>query len=208
MKEEQFYALQDFSKELERYFQTFDDQYKLYYERRTRQYDRMEIEKTRIVTPANMIKAFAAMFLEEPHRTTRNYAALKAKVGDGIFAKGHKMEPYYAAAYTLYKLEYLFRSGRLEAKYKPARFHILLAARILADPMPIRPDRMNSREVERFSRKLIRLLWDAPIADDLLTRAARVVDEVADDNYHRDNIRTEPFTRKVIALCMNGDGEI
>src|SRR6185503_11516165 len=67
VKEEQFYALQEFSKGLELYFQTFPDNQKLYYERRTRQYHRLEIEKTRIVTPANMIKAFAAMFLDEPH---------------------------------------------------------------------------------------------------------------------------------------------
>jgi len=63
VKEEQFYALQEFPKELEEFFQTYHDPYKLFYERRTRQYDRLEIEKTRIITPANMIRAFAAMFL-------------------------------------------------------------------------------------------------------------------------------------------------
>ena len=39
------------------------------------------------------------MFLDEAHRTTRNYSALKAKVGKDIFGKGHKMEPYYTAAF-------------------------------------------------------------------------------------------------------------
>src|SRR5680860_111992 len=62
VKEEQFYALQEFSKELELFFQSYSEAHKLYYERRTRQYDRLTIEKTRIVTPGNMIKAFAAMF--------------------------------------------------------------------------------------------------------------------------------------------------
>ncbi|HWP55044.1 MAG TPA: AIPR family protein, partial [Pyrinomonadaceae bacterium] len=132
VKAEQFFALEDFPKGLERYFQTFDDQFKLYYERRTNQYDQLSIEKTRIITPANMIRAFASMFLNEPHRATRNYAALRDKVGDTIFAEGHRMEPYYVAAFTLYKLEYLFRSKQLDPKYKPARFHILLATRLLA----------------------------------------------------------------------------
>lgn len=205
VKAEQFYALQEFPKDLERFFQTYDDPFKLYYERRTRQYDRLEIEKTRIVTPANMIKAFAAMFLSEPHRTTRSYALLKNKVSSEIFVKGHRMEPYYCAAFTLYKLEYLFRSGKLEGKYKPARFHILLAARILANPSPMPSlDKMNSREMAKYADSITQILWDATKSDELLTRAAKVVDDVADDNYHRDNIRTEQFTLQVVANSTNG----
>src|ERR1044072_8242748 len=116
VKAEQFYALQEFSKALELFCQAFPDLNKLYYERRTRQYHRLPIEKTRIVTPANIIKAYAAMFLNEPHRTTRNYSALKAKVGTEIFVQGHRMEPYYTAAFAAYKLEFLFRSGKLGAQ--------------------------------------------------------------------------------------------
>lgn len=198
VKAEQFYALQEFSKTLELYCQAFpDDQHKLYYERRTRQYQRLSIEKTRIVTPANMIKAYAAMFLAEPHRTTRNYAALKAKVGTEIFVQGHRMEPYYAAAFALYKLEFLFRSGRLESKYKAARFHILLAARSLANPdeLPL----AHSHAMERYCKKIMDILWDSTKADELIIDAANVVESAAAGNFDRDNIRTEPFTNKVLA---------
>jgi hypothetical protein len=139
------------------------------------------------------------MFLDEPHRTTRNYSSLKSKVGKDIFGKGDRMEPYYTAAFALYKLDYLFRSGKLEAKYKPARFHILLAAHILgnADPMP----RMNSHEMEKYCKKLMEILWEPLAIDELLTQAAMVVDSVAADNFHRDNIRTDPFTKNVINQC-------
>ena len=199
VKDDQFFAVQDFPKELELYFQTFPDSQKLFYERRSRQYDRLEIEKTRIITPANMIRAFAAMFLGEPHRTTRNYAALASKVGKEIFVKGHRKEPYYASAAALYKLEYFFRSQRLEAKYKPARFHILLAARLLANPGPL--PRMNSHEMESYCKTIMDTLWDSPKCDELIVRAAKIVDEAAAGNFHRDNIRTEPFTQTVTSLC-------
>jgi hypothetical protein len=207
VKEEQFYALQEFSKDLERYFQTFDDAHKLYYERRTRQYDRLPIEKTRVTTPATMIKAFAAMFLGEPHRTSRNYAALRAKVGTEIFVKGHRMEPYYAAAFALYKLDYLFRSGRLEAKYRPAKFHILLALRwlIAGTEMP----QMNSHAMERYCEQIIEFLWgEAEKLDTFFTTAAHIIDTVAAGNFHRDNIRTEPFTQKVLENFQRLDAEI
>lgn len=198
VKAEQFYALQEFSKNLELFCQAFPEAHRLYYERRTRQYHRLQIEKTRIVTPANMIKAYAAMFQAEPHRTTRNYAALKARVGTDIFVKGHRMEPYYTAAYALYKLEYSFRSGKLESKYKAARFHILLAARLLVDSAPL--PQKNSNEMERTCKPIMARLWDASQADELIARAAEVVDAAAAGDFHRDNIRTEPFTNKVIAF--------
>ncbi len=200
VKEEQFFALQEFPKELELYFQTFPDQQRLYYERRSRQFDRLQIEKTRVVTPPNMVKAFAAMFLGEPHRTTRNYAALVGKLGKDIFVKGHRMEPYYTAALALYKLEYFFRNGRLEPKYKAARFHILLAARLIsAGPkMP----QMTSHEMEGYCKAIMETLWDGAKADGLIVRASKVVDEVAAGNFHRDNIRTEPFTVKVVERCQ------
>jgi hypothetical protein len=47
------------------------------------------VSKPKIITQANMIRAFAGMFLEEPHRTTRNFNALLDKVGKEIFAEGH-----------------------------------------------------------------------------------------------------------------------
>ncbi|MGO9771579.1 MAG: AIPR family protein [Roseiarcus sp.] len=201
VKEEQFFAVTEFAKTLEEFFKTFQDSHKLFYERRSCQYDNLPIEKTRIVTPANLIRAFAAMFLDEPHRTTRNYAALREKVGREIFVHGHKLQPYYLAAWTLYRLEYFFRSGRLEAKYKPARYHILLAVRILANPAT--PPRMNSHDMEDYCNALMTSFWDVNPLDDLLTRAASAVDQVAAGNFHRDNIRTEPFTQQIIAYCQD-----
>ncbi len=199
--EDQFFALEEFPKQLEQFFQAFPNQQKLYYERRSRQYDRLPIEKTRIITQPNVIKAFAAMFLDEAHRTTRNYAALKSKVGREIFGKGHKMEPYYTAALNLYQLEYLFRTGRLDAKYKAARFHILLAVRLLVNPD--KPPRMNSHEMEKYCEKIWEVLWNPNKAVESITAAASIVDKAAGGNYHRDNIRTEPFTQKVIQFCQD-----
>lgn len=194
--EDQFFALQEFPKRLEEFFQTFPNPQKLYYERRSRQYERAAIEKTRIITQPNVIKAFAAMFLDEAHRTTRNYAALKARVGKEIFGKGHRMEPYYTAAFALYKLEYLFRNNKLEAQYKPARFHILHAARLLAAAEQMPP--MNSHDMEKYCKPIMDLLWEK--ADDLLYTAVGVVDQVAAGDFDRDKIRTEAFTKNVVTL--------
>ena len=77
------------------------------------------------------------MFLGEPHNTVRSYKKLSERVGQDIFIKEHRLYPYYTASYTLYFLEFLFRNGKIDAKYKIARFQILFAVRLLANSDPI-----------------------------------------------------------------------
>ncbi len=200
--EEQFFALTEFAEQLEAFFQTFPESKRLYYERRSRQYARLRIQNTRIVTHSNLVRAVSSMFLEVPHQTTRSYKAIKDSVGRDIFAKGHKLEPYYTAAFTLYRLEVNFNALRIDPKLKPARFHILLALRLLANPDPL--PRLNANHMAAYCDVINSVLWDTAKADDLIARAAWIVEEVAENNFDRDNIRTLPFTEKVVARCRSG----
>lgn len=200
VKEEQLIALSDFQKQLELYFQTFEEGKKLFYERRSRQYNSVNgIEKTRIITPGNLIRAYASMFLEEPHRTTRNYRALLENVGKDIFGPSHRFEPYYAAASAHYRIEFLFRNQTLVPKYKPARYHILLAVRILLEP--ISTPFPNSYEMKRYADRLAGVFWDAQASEDVFRKAALIVDATAAGNFDRDHIRTQPFTENLKQQC-------
>lgn len=200
VKEEQLIALNDFQKKLEAFFAAFDQPHRLYYERRSRQFDTVAgIEKTRIITLTNLIRAYAGLILEEPHRTTRNFRALTEKVGTEIFSADHRLEPYYLAAVALYRLEYFFRNGTIDSKYKPARYHILLAARLLTSGA--RPPRPNSHDAARYADEINAVFWDPARSDDLFRRAVGVIDSVAGGNLNRDNIRTQPFTQAVIDAC-------
>jgi len=146
-----------------------------------------------------MIRAFASMFLNEPHRATKNYQALKNKVGKDIFSPEHRNEPYYVAAFTLYKTDFLFRNGHLEAKYKPAKFHVILAFRILIAgyEMPS----LTANKMEGYCKLLSTVLQDPMKSFDYLIKAAAIVEEAAGANFNRDHIRTEPVTIAVIKLA-------
>jgi hypothetical protein len=192
LSREQLFAATEFPKKLEQFFQAYAPPNKIYYERRSRQYDRLSIEKVRVITQANTIRAFAGMFLEEPHRTTRNFNALLDNIGKTIFVDGHKLDPYYVAAFTLYKLEKIFRAQKLSSDYKATRYQILLAARRLANPAPL--PRMNSNEMEKYCKVIAEILWDAEKADALIQSAAEIVSTVANGNLDRDNIRTVAIT--------------
>jgi hypothetical protein len=203
VKEEQLLALSDFQKKLEAFFQAFDVNKRLFYERRSRQYNNVVgIEKTRIVTPGNLIRSFASMFLGEPHRTTRSYRALLERVGKTIFAPSDRLEPYYVSALALYRLEYLFRNQLLDSKFKPARFQIILALRLQLTGSQL--PRMNAREMERYCTPLMQTLWDPGHSETAFAEAAKVVDTVAKGNFDSDSLRVQPFTEKLTtALSKN-----
>lgn len=204
VRTEQLIALSDFPKKLEMFFESFEPARALHYERRLRQYNNVTgIEKTRIITPANLIRTFAAMFLEEPHRTTRNYTGLLDLVGRTIFNSTHKLDVYYICGCAIYQLEYLFRNQLLDAKFKPARFQILMVARHLLMPDPLPP--LNSNEMERLCQASLSTWWDSAKAEDLIKRAVAIVDKVAQGNYHRDHIRTQPFTEALKTEGAKGE---
>jgi hypothetical protein len=143
-----------------------------------------------------MIRAFAAMFLNEPHRTTRNFGGLKAKVGTGIFAKNQRMEPYYVAALALYRIEFLFRNGKLDPKYKPARYHIVLALRLLIAGFEM--PNIGANAMEAYCKTMSDVLQDVIKAEEYVGEAAKIIEQCANGIIDRDSIRTEPFTEKVI----------
>jgi hypothetical protein len=200
VKEEQLLALSDFQKRIESYFQTFPEPQRLYYERRSRQYSSAGIEKTRIVTPSSLIRAYASIFREEPHRTTRTYRALLQQLGRSIFGPTDRLEPYYYAASALYRLEFLFRNNMLPARYKPARYHILLAARLLSQPAP--PPPANSHAMERYCKPLLDIIWNDAGRAFSFADAAEVVEETAGGNFDNDSIRTQGFTELLKEKCV------
>lgn len=207
VEEDQFFALTDFAEQLEDYFETIPENNRVYYERRSGQYNRRAVHNTRIVPHRNLVKYVASIFAEIPHQASRRYTTLRDTVGKEIFAKGHKLDPYYVSAFSAYKLDVAFRTGRIESSLKPARLHILLAMRYLGNPAPM--PFMNARAMEGYCAVITKKLWDNAAADELCASAASLAAEVADENFarstdgefQRDDIRSQSFTEKIIARC-------
>ena len=184
-------------RELERYFDTFEGPKALYYERRSRQYSgATEIEKVRIITRDQLVRAYAAMFLNEPHRATGYVPTLMEQLGVRILREDHRHEPYYSAAFGHYKLEFLWRNRQLDARYKPGRWQILMAARHLAVGGAV--GQPNSRDIAQHASEMNALLWDDSEALALFQRAIQVVDVAVQGNWKRDHMRNQPTTQDVL----------
>jgi len=71
--------------------------------------------------------------------------------------------------------------------------------RLLANPTQ-RPQ-LNAHAMEGYCKTITDALWDPIKADELFATASAIIDEVAQGNFDRDNIRTEDFTRRLTARC-------
>lgn len=177
VKPEELYGLSEFQKRLEDYYATFEGTQRLFYERRSKQYAaNVGVEKVRVVTKQQQMRAFVAMFMEEPHKG--HYPrSLGPQVGKAIFARDHHFEPYYLSAFAQFRLEYFFRSKSIDARYKPARYHLLWGARHVLVPTPV-PD-LKANAIQRFCAELQRGVLDDAQLLAAFRRAAAIVDRAA-----------------------------
>jgi hypothetical protein len=197
-------ARSQFERDLERYFNTFDGAKALHYERRARQYsDTRDIEKVRIITRDQAVRAFAAMFLEEPHRATGYVPTLMDQLGGRLFNMDHKLDPYYTAAFAHYKLEFFWRNKQLDAVYKPGRWQILMAAKHRAIRGGI--GQLNSKDIVVHTSALNEVLWNDGDALELFKEAIRAVDDAVSANWKRDHMRNQPTTQDVLRRLTSED---
>lgn len=197
VSKEDLYSLLSFQRSLEEYFATFDEGRQLHYERRSQQYQAVNsVQRSKIVTRAQLVKAFASTFLDEPHRATRYYTTLYRQLGERMFANDHKLEIYYASAVAQYRLEYLLRTGGLLSTLRPVRYHLLHAARHLAlgDSVP----EFNSKRLPSVIDRYVDVLWDERRSMELFNVAAMTVFKVAQGaEFTRDFTKQSTLTQSI-----------
>lgn len=197
VSDEDLMALGAFQKDLEAYFASFDDKKQLHYERRSRQFASVPVEKVRIITKTIAMRSFAAMFLDDPRRAASYYGELKPQIGRTIFNVDDKLAPYYSASFGYYRLEYLFRNGQIPVKYKPARYHLLTAFRILT--VRDAPPATKSRQIEKYAQRMNDALWSDSIALATFKRSLLAVDAALDGKeLTRENAKVQAFTDAVL----------
>ncbi len=160
VKKEAFESLYPFHKKLEEFYLNYDKEKerRIYYERRSKQYDNQPISKTKIITLTSQIKSFIAMFLNSPHSTHRYYGELLEAHKTRIFIENHSPLPYYVSGYGLHMLERAFAKRLLDNFYKKFKYHILLLLRIDVGGNSV--PNLSSKEITRYSEQIMDVLWD------------------------------------------------
>lgn len=157
--DEAFESLKEFHKQLQEYYDTYKDADRLYYERRTHEYDdQVGLKRQNIITLTNQLKSYMSMFLGEPHSMMRYYGELLKNNKDRLFLPDHKHIAYYTAAKTLHGVDRAMANGIVDMKkWKPYRYHILLIIQtIMSERKGVKViPRPNSREMERLCKSIL-----------------------------------------------------
>ncbi|HIF9259862.1 TPA: AIPR family protein [Photobacterium damselae] len=127
VREDQFWALKPFMKDLEEYCASQNSESRIYIERRDNQYRDISVERTRILRPSDLMKVAAAMFFYQPNRAARDHRGIRKEFSDKIFSEDHNVELYHVAALALYKFDYLVRTGKVDRTRVIFRFYALYA---------------------------------------------------------------------------------
>ena len=127
VKEEQFWALTPFMKDLEEYCKEQPTEIRIFIERRENQYRNETVERTRVCKPSELVKSMAAMFLFQPHRSARDYRGIRQEFSSKIFQVGHSVVPYHVAAFASYKTDFLIRNRRVPNAVGIYKYYVLSA---------------------------------------------------------------------------------
>lgn len=131
VEENDLLALTQFQRDLEDYYRSIPEEYRLYYERRAKQFaGQSELEKGRIITIGSQLKTFSSMFLNYPNQASRYQGTLLKTVNSQVFQPSHKPEAYFTAALAFYRFEVAIRKlPATDRAIRSFRYYLLLAFR-------------------------------------------------------------------------------
>jgi len=207
IKKEQLAAMSDFQKNLQHYYYSINGEGKLYYERRAKEYNSdSNVVKRKVITIANQIKSFSAMFSKNPHMVTTYLGTLVKTLGvpgSKLFEEDHQFSPYYMAGLAFYRLDFLFNNGVIDKKYKKVRFYILMLVPMIASTDDFPP--LNSqKKCERFCNPIIDKLNNENVYPAIFKEAVKVIDRSGANVEDKEALKSRTMTDQILAAY---DGE-
>jgi hypothetical protein len=191
----------EFHKRLEAFFRAQPEPYKLFYERRSKQYVSEPVEKTRIVTRQQLMKAFAAMYLDEAHRVTRLTELVDTR-GDEMFRETHDPLTYYTCASVYYRIEWLLRNGKLNSTYSQARYHFIAGVKTYLlgpDPLP-----SGVRQRKAACERILEEIWNVERASALANKLVRPMLEAKEQEGRHARLADAVRTARFRVNMLNG----
>jgi hypothetical protein len=196
IEETQFFSLKPVVRAVELYFNTFDNESRLYFERRDRQYIGEEIPALRIFSVHSAAKCVCAMFCQRPDISFKYPKAMYDELGRVIFADGNKESVFYASCLSYYRFNLFVSSNAISQNKRRYKWHVLPIVRaiICGKDLPL----LNSRAAEIAATKLIDVMSHRDQALEAFSKAIAIVDsfgEITDDRLKRQAILLEMLTK-------------
>lgn len=163
--DEAFESLKTFHKQLQDFYNSFKNTDRIYYERRSHEYDNNadKVKRSNIVSMTIQLYAFISMFMGEPHSVHRYYGEILKAYRQKVFQPEHILFAYYVSAWTLHKIENSIREGEVKGRFRKYRYHFLFMIQIyIRKNLKMKElPRMNSNAMDRFCKKIYDVVSDS-----------------------------------------------
>lgn len=208
ISEEAFIALEKFHKRLQEFYYRMSEELseKIYYERRSKEFSNdSKIEKYRIVSLHYQIRAFASIYLNEPHYAYANNPneILRSK-RNLFFNENDSYYPYFTANYIMFFVrKYMNRSSRNE-KYLKYTFYIGMIIRMLITKK-LTPPHFNSFEIEKECKIIINVLTNETEIKSYILKATDIIEEAIKNKFdysHRQTSKNLAFKEEVFSRMV------
>ena len=190
--ETQFLSLSPMAKRVEAHFNAYEeqDEPRLYFERRDKQYVERGIPAIRIVSLHDAAKCVCAMFLRRPDLAFKYPKKMYEELGRRIFCEENRDEIFYASALTLYRF-YLLRSNRvIPQNLGRFKWHMLALAAAVVSGKDV--PALNSRRMESYCQGIIAVMGrHSDKSVEVFQKISRLIGdgkEVSDDRLKRQSI--------------------
>jgi hypothetical protein len=197
-------AFTPFQHDLEDFYNAKDGDWKLYYERRGKQYARTQnIEKGRIITKGIQLKSYASMFCDLPNQAGRYQGTLLKSVKDRVFKDDHKPDSYFTAAFSHYRFEVAIRRLPIEDRLiRPFKFYLLTAFRYRFETR-VYPGAKN-RKSEQYCHELLENLKTSELSKTAFDECVTIVKQSLSDlnlELERDSAKSRPLVEQVKSIA-------
>ena len=159
--DEAFVALDKYHQNLQKFYELTSRELneKIYYERRSREYQNSDnnIQKYKIVNVHKQIRAFTAIFLNEPHTVASNHPYNMRSKRDLLFQDAHLFEAYFIASYLVYFVNSDITKRIIRGNPFTLSYYIALIMRVLITGN-IKLSHFNGKEMENEYKKLIGII--------------------------------------------------
>lgn len=192
VKDDELLALTEVQKSLEQFFGTYDGKKRLYYERRSNQYNaRTDVEKVRIVPLSISLRVYASMFLGIPHYASRYYGRLFHDYSSQVFNEKRSEIAFYTAAFALYRFNYYIRNSVFERKYSKFKYFILLMVRLYltGDAGPEQSKGTTKRQCDLMNA----VFWDDKSCQHVMATMVEVIRSVAGEKIKSNELTSKKY---------------
>jgi hypothetical protein len=158
----QFLSLKPMIRKVEAYFEAVaedsDDEIKLYFERRERQFVGLGIPDKRVFDIKEASRAVASMFIERPDLAARYPTQMLQELNEILFDDENKEIVFYAASLALYRIQLLIGNNKLPYNYSKYKWHMLMCLKYAITGKK-GPD-LKSNKLDQFCKSIIDVCKD------------------------------------------------